>query len=248
VVRVGDHYAVKFGGTTSLQEGENMLFIQQSTSIPIPKVYALFRDRDTNLEFIVMEYISGTDLRAVWGTLDTTKKRAIASQLRQQIDEVRRIPSPGYYGGVWGKPIRNFLFNNEHQPNQPHPEPEISGPHKTEEQWVEAMCRRLGKLKGAAPRQISFLRRHYHAVFRGHEPVFTHANLCPGNVMLRHDGTPVMIDWEDAGWYPSFWEYCCAAVLFGHASDWDELVYDMLGDHYAAELGWMAHHHTALVT
>ncbi|KAJ4305984.1 hypothetical protein N0V88_000774 [Collariella sp. IMI 366227] len=43
VVRVGKHYAVKFGTRTSIQEGENMLFVQQSTSIPVPKVYALFR-------------------------------------------------------------------------------------------------------------------------------------------------------------------------------------------------------------
>jgi aminoglycoside phosphotransferase (APT) family kinase protein len=165
VVRVGDYYAVKYGGTTSLQEGENMLFVQQSTSIPMPNVYALFHDEDTKMDFIVMEYIHGTDLRAVWGKLDMAEKRAIASQLRQQIDELRSIPSPGYYGGVWGKPIRNFHFNNEHQPNQPHPEPEISGPHKTEEQWVEAMCRRLGKKKSAPLRQVAFYRRHYHAVF-----------------------------------------------------------------------------------
>ena len=53
VFRVGDHYAVKFGGRVKLQEGENMLFIQQSTSIPVPKVYALFHDEETKMDFIV---------------------------------------------------------------------------------------------------------------------------------------------------------------------------------------------------
>jgi hypothetical protein len=65
--------------------------------------------------------------------------------------------------------------------------------------------------------------------------------------MLRNDGTPVIIDWEESGWYPSFWEYCGAAVIFDHADDWQEFVYEMLSDHCPAELGWMAHHHDSLV-
>jgi hypothetical protein len=246
VVRVGDHYAVKFGGTTTLQEGENMLFVQQATNIPIPRVYAVFHDKDSQLDFIVMEYIPGKDLQVRWPTFSMDEKRGIISRLRRQMDELRRIPSPGYYGGVWGKPIRNFHFHDPHDPRRPHVEPEISGPHKTEEQFVEAMGLTLEKMAVEAPaRHIAMVRRNYHAVFRGHEPVFTHANLLLRNIMLRENGAPVIIDWEQSGWYPSFWEYCCAIVILLHEDDWNEWIYDIL-DEYPAELGWMAHHHDTM--
>ena len=37
-------------------------------------------------------------------------------------------------------------------------------------------------------------------------PVFSHGDLHAGNIMIRYDGTLVIIDWERAGWYPPFWE------------------------------------------
>lgn len=57
VVRVGEHFVVKFGPQIRLQEGENMLFVQQATSLSVPKVYALFHDEATGNNFIVQEYV-----------------------------------------------------------------------------------------------------------------------------------------------------------------------------------------------
>lgn len=38
--------------------------------------------------------------------------------------------------------------------------------------------------------------------------VFTHGDLQAKNILLRAaDGVPVLLDWECAGWYPSYWEY-----------------------------------------
>lgn len=53
IYRVGEHFAVKYSPTdvhagydVSLQEGENMLFVQQSTNMPVPKLYAMFYMRE----------------------------------------------------------------------------------------------------------------------------------------------------------------------------------------------------------
>ncbi|KAK3309832.1 kinase-like domain-containing protein [Chaetomium strumarium] len=232
VVQVGDHFAVKYGGRTSLQEGENMLFVQRSSRVPVPKVYALFHDEETDVDFIVMEYIPGENLERAWGRLGTTEKRAIASQLRRHMDELRSIPPPGYYGGIWRQPTQDFYFEAPEQHSRPHKDNTISGPHETEEQWVEAMLHSRG---------LPLLRRHYHAIFKGHKPVFTHANFFLGNVMLREDGTPVIIDWEASGWYPSFWEYCCTVGVLRYEWDWAEWIHEVL-DEYIAELGWMRRH------
>ena len=29
-----------------------------------------------------------------------------------------------------------------------------------------------------------------------------------------------IIDWEDAGWYPSYWEYASVAIAFQWDDDW----------------------------
>jgi len=42
VVGVGQHFVVKYGSQIDVMEAENMLFIQQTTSIPVPRVYAIF--------------------------------------------------------------------------------------------------------------------------------------------------------------------------------------------------------------
>jgi hypothetical protein len=42
VVGVGEHFIVKYGAFVNLQEGETMLFLKQSTTVPIPRIYALY--------------------------------------------------------------------------------------------------------------------------------------------------------------------------------------------------------------
>lgn len=107
VVRVGEQFVVKYGKTVNLQEGENVLFVAQLTSIPVATVYALFHDKDTDANFIVQEYVPGNDLNKLWKDLDETGKEAIATQLRRQMDELRSLPSPGYFGGIWCQPARD---------------------------------------------------------------------------------------------------------------------------------------------
>jgi thiamine kinase-like enzyme len=41
-------------------------------------------------------------------------------------------------------------------------------------------------------------------------PVFTHGDLNPFNIMIRDKKVVAIIDWETAGWYPSYWEYTAA--------------------------------------
>jgi hypothetical protein len=100
VVVVGDHFVVKYGTIVHLQEGENMLFIRKSTSIPVLTVYALFNDHETGMNFIVQKYILGKTLEGLWRSLETVEKEALVLQLRRYMDELRSIPSPGYYGGI----------------------------------------------------------------------------------------------------------------------------------------------------
>ena len=247
VVSAGEHYAVKYGKEKKLlQEGESLLFVQQSSNVPVPRLYALFHDDETNLNFIVQELIPGTLLSKRWRELSTPEKQDITSQLRRHMDELRSIPSPGYYGGVWRQPIQDCLFA-EGGPggvtNQPYPDSTISGPQVTEEAWTDAMWRLLNTSVSNpnALKYISYLERPYLAVFKGHHPVFTHGDFQPVNIILRDDGQVVIIDWEKAGWYPSYWEYCTTSMADNRVNDWGHWIHKVL-DEYFPELGWMRDH------
>ncbi|SPO01160.1 uncharacterized protein DNG_03907 [Cephalotrichum gorgonifer] len=59
----------------------------------------------------------------------------------------------------------------------------------------------------------------------GHRVVFTHADLAPRNIIVRDGKIVGLLDWEDAGWYPEYWEYVKFFHRVGSGSLWDWLRY-----------------------
>jgi len=53
--------------------------------------------------------------------------------------------------------------------------------------------------------------------------VLTHGDLRPANIIVTAQ-SPVrvaaIVDWEQAGWYPDYWEYCKAAFTASHDGEW----------------------------
>jgi hypothetical protein len=242
VVRVGEHFIVKFGsdGRVPLREGENMLFVQQSTSLKLPTVYALFKDEATGLNFIIQEYIHGRVLGEYWENADGSDKEAVATQLRKYWDELRSIPSPGYYGGVWRQPTTEDIVTCRIVPEVPACE--------TEEEWTEIMLQNAERsVSTGSSHRFAFYRRVFHSIFRGHDPVFTHGDPHPTNIIVRDDKTVVLIDWANSGWYPSYVEYCYASLMMSWWKN-DLVVWiPRFLIEYVAELGWMMHHRTWMI-
>ena len=231
--RVGKHFVVKHGPGVTLQEGENMLFVREASNVPVPTVYALFHDEKTGNNFIVQEYIAGWSLVNVWSSLDHDGKEMIATQLRAHLDDLRSIPSPGYFGGVWRQPIRDYLqtaFGTLQPP----------GAVELEEDWVALMVRATRHIPDNMHFDKGWMRYVYNQVFRGHRAVFTHGDLRQ-NIIVRDDMSLVIIDWEYAGWYPSFWEYSVICRAAPANDDWRQWVHCFLDEHMA-ELGWMLKH------
>lgn len=109
----------------------------------------------------------------------------------------------------------------------------------TEEQWVETVLRNAeADNPSKEPSNAEFTKRIFHSVFQGHNPVFTHADLHPSNILLCDDNTVVVIDWGWAGWYPSYVEYCNVIMHMSFETDWVLWISRFLNE-YVAELGWM---------
>ena len=244
VIRYNQHYVVKYGTDTSLQEGLNMLFVQRTTDIPVPKVYALFHDKATDMNFIVQEYIPGKNVGDIWNDLDDDEKTDITSQLRRYLDQLRSLRQTGrpYFGGVWRRPTADWYLNGGPDAGDATRPP--VGPFENEEDWVDAMLRVAFGAHSGSTRSADddeWMKYVFHAFFQGHKPVFTHGDLSGGNIRLREDGTVTLLDWQYSGWHPEFWEYCNAVQLSFREGDWILWVSEYL-EEYHAELGWMMHY------
>jgi thiamine kinase-like enzyme len=68
--------------------------------------------------------------------------------------------------------------------------------------------------------------------------VFTHRDLQRKNVLIKKDGTVIMVDREAGGWFPSFWEYAMALFSCRWNDDWHSWVVKII-DEYPNEYAWM---------
>lgn len=235
IVRVGTHFVVKYGGSVSFLEGENMLFVKKSTAIPLPAIYAMYSRQGSQIpiNYIVMEFIPGTCLRDKWASMDESSKSAVTGQLREIFSELRQIPSPGYFGVIGRRPFDDSIFCSNVKGRLPVP----AGPFTTEDEVLGALANKFSHHfpehgKGA------FYRRVFPLVLRGHPPVFTHGDLQRKNVVVRDDGKVVLIDWEAAAWYPSFWEYSMGMFSCDFKDDW-QLWLGTVVDECLSEFSWM---------
>lgn len=236
VVGVGLCFVVKYGLQVDLEEGWNMIFIKNTTSILVPRVYALFKDSESNENYIIMERIKGDRLDSIWTVLDYTQKRAIALQIKANLTELRKLRSPDGYCSLGCKALRDHLFYTGYEDESLG----LEGPFKTETELNDALVKKYLSSGYLPAGKADYYRRSFPSVLTGHPPTFTHGDLQRKNIIVnRKDYAITIIDWEFAGWYPSYWEYSRAIFACGHFDDdWSEWV-DFCLDVYRNEWAWM---------
>jgi Phosphotransferase enzyme family len=259
-VRVGRYFVVKYGQILEEIEAHNMMFVRGKTKIPVPKVYAIFRSQDKEVLYIIMECIEGSTLLAKWPAMSDSDKDLVVKKLKHYFDELRRIPSPSYYGSLGRRHMLDSMFWTGEGANR---NPAINGPFKTESGLNEALVQKMMLIASANGRHSSkadFYRRSLPSIFSGHKPIFTHGDFQRKNIIVRkifststHPNTVsktnkhkefldeyeiTLIDWEKAGWYPTYWEYCAATFSFRWDDDWPSRVDNILRP-YRTEFPWL---------
>jgi len=247
VVRVGRHFVVKYGEGIDIVEGENMLYIQKVTTIKVPKVYALYTELCTGNSFIIMEFVQGDTLASIWPDLSVTQKSNITTKLRDSYGKLRQLPSPGYFGSLGKGPLLDEIFWTREKI------PSINGPFETEDALNEAMAQKY-VYDGRKPYKADYYRQSLPHIFRDHRPKFAHADCQRKNIMVRKfplregfinadqlledEFEVTIIDWEKAGWYPDYWEYCLAIYALRWDDDWCLFIQKFLPP-YHAEAPWL---------
>ncbi|KIW63488.1 hypothetical protein PV04_10320 [Phialophora macrospora] len=230
VVAVGTHFIVKYGKRLNLEEGRMMVFVQQSTRVPVPRVSALYQDNGKN--FIVMEKIHGQTLQDAWDTFDDRKKQEIISHLKGYVKQIRNIQSPAGYCSLGKRPLLHPMFAS--------PSDDYNGPFESEAKLNDALIRKC-RDSPALNKKAEYYERVIPKVFVGHPPILTHGDLQQKNIMIRTGSTVniVLLDWESAGWYPSYWEYVNTIFASWFESDWFRWVDDFL-EPFPNEYAWYA--------
>lgn len=143
--------------------------------------------------YFFMEECTGVPLDTVIGNMTSTELDHIADQLLVVLDEMRSYKSTTL-GAVTGGPYRN---RNMPYPWQP--------PH--------AFSNVKEYLDYYRDIFLDFCGPHYVDELFGHFPTegqvhFTHGDLLPHNILVDGSKITAIVDWETAGYYPDFWEYC----------------------------------------
>jgi hypothetical protein len=114
--------AVKYGVRVKLLEAQNMLFIEQHTTIPVPKVHAVYsckvldksgnppppaskQDDDQVCTYIFMDLVAGSSIDEIWDKWDDATRLNLQNELKDYVRQLRDIPSEGYIGSLNRGPI-----------------------------------------------------------------------------------------------------------------------------------------------
>ncbi|QDS70316.1 hypothetical protein FKW77_008407 [Venturia effusa] len=227
IVIVKGHYVAKYGSHHIAEnEGHALLFIEKNLSIPAPRLHAMYYE--AGKLYMVMDLMPGRNLELHWPDLSNDEKISIAGDLRQICDQMRGLPSPGFFGSVNGGPLLHRFFLTMHK------DPRITGPFKTEQEFGSALALRSQENWACNNRRgwiSEFFARHLPAALKDHRSTFTHSDLHRQNILVDKVATSDgvgrfvvsgIVDWESAGWYPSYWEYAASLIDFQWGDDWPE--------------------------
>jgi len=216
VLMLSKNLCIKVGTLKQPAEAATMQFVAKHTSIPIPKVHCAFERKGR--QYILMEGVQGHILRDDWLKRSAESKEKILAQIKDMVDQMRRIPPPPGQGisNVAGGP----LFDGRLSGGSYH------GPFDT----VQDFHRHLRKGYEGGNEDTPDANRlvEWHNQSCG-KPIFTHGDLSTMNIIVRGDEFVGIIDWKTAGWWPEYWAYTSAWHVNPYNEFWREEVDKFLG-------------------
>jgi serine/threonine protein kinase len=227
VVKLSDTLVAKYGSEVYLVEAETMQYIAENSDVPLPKVHGTLTNPVTKHTYIIMDLVQGQTLEDLLPSLTKTEKDDIAQLIKIAVDKLHAMPEPGYLGGVGRKPCTSGILHSLDGPI-----PSMSGPFENEAAFNEGLLLRVSTAQGTDPPFMRFLRTLFSQGFAGHKTVMTHGDLQPKNIMVQRIGskedgsgsfTISLIDWETAGWYPEYWDFCMSTLMGRYRPNWQEM-------------------------
>lgn len=216
-----DHILKERPAKPPMDEGANLRFLKENTTIPVPKVLNEWVDSDGRY-FILMERIKGRTLEEAWPTMTTADKERIADQAAGYLLQLRKLQSPQMQS-LAGGPVYDAFLDMGSDMYTSH------GPISSDNGLWEDMATGLARLPEKAR---AGLRRRMPTI----SPfTFTHGDLTNVNIMVNDDGNLAgIIDWEWSGFFPVWWEFAVSSMAHSQSdAEWKALLRGRMGNQYS---------------
>ncbi|KAL2754567.1 hypothetical protein ACRALDRAFT_1076220 [Sodiomyces alcalophilus JCM 7366] len=200
--------------------------------VPVPEVFGwrIYYHRT----FLYMSLVAGKTLRQAWPCLTKEDKKSISAELGHIVTALRQVShgsSDRFVGSINRGTVQDrfFRFDYEHGPF-----PTI----KSFNDWLLAAAIRQRTQPGEGATGP------YREFFSDTGNIYlTHGDLTLGNIIVSSKQGAYhitgIIDWEQAGWYPEYWEYC--KLLYGveyhhewRSEGWADKVMEPFEDEFIA--------------
>ncbi|KAF8961080.1 kinase-like domain-containing protein, partial [Flammula alnicola] len=180
-------------------EGQTLWALRQFLpEVRVPEVYG-WRREGVEL-FLFMELIEGETLMHRWKELTEQEKTAVCAELGPMVRALHRLkrpPEEEEFIAIGRQPsMDSFCFGLR------------SDAFPNSEAFYECFMRRSSSDRERAHKELGLPHLPYDSPI-----VFTHGDLNFSNIMItpRSVKDPpsvvAIVDWEQSGWMPSFWEY-----------------------------------------
>lgn len=173
-------------------EYQALKLIDRHTSVPSYKVQAVYNRPEGKL--VEYEAYPGKPLQDVWPGMSAHQKNKIIADLGRFVDQLRKMQPPKQC--VVGDATLGAAMDHRFGKGR-------IGPFFSIQAFQE-FERRGHSVHHFPEKEI----QHVHAPAKPYELKFTHAALCPANILVDDAGRiTALVGWESAGWYPEYWEY-----------------------------------------
>ncbi|EEQ31211.1 hypothetical protein McanMca71_006784 [Microsporum canis] len=171
-------------------ELEAMQFVQKYTTIPAPRVTKVYMCGKK--QHLVMDAVDGQTLDSAWPDLTEEQRLNIVQEFTAFIQQLRGLipPKEGTIGSTSLGPGYDHRLGDRH-----------FGPFNNIADFHFYVRRGVSLEFWDEPvKQV-------HDPSRSYAIKYSHADICPNNVLVKNGKIVAIIDWEFAGWYPEYWEY-----------------------------------------
>ncbi|KAH0429032.1 phosphotransferase enzyme family protein [Colletotrichum camelliae] len=178
---------IKYGRFVTIVEALTQMMVREKLQsiVPVPEVFGWAEDGGQG--FVYMSLIEGDTLEKRWDGMAEEERLSVCKELRAMTTAWRawkQDESEKYVGSHLKRPLHEVILRDY---------PDNTGPFE-------------------GPKAVEKFHSTCGIEIDGDMPiVFTHADFLPPNIMLTPGPRPrvaAIIDWEQAGWYPAYWEYC----------------------------------------
>lgn len=189
---------LKTGPRVTANEGQALLLVEKHTSITAPRLVDVATEKNGK-GYLLMTTVPGVPAERVFYRMTYEERENLWQDVGQSISQYRRIPNKSEHliCNTLGGPITDHRINDI-----------PLGPYNSKMDFLNYLTEGIEELTKKRPLSTLYEKEH--------DVIFTHSDLHLSNLLVRSGRLSGIIDWENAGFRPEYWEYTRTIWAYDH--------------------------------